>query len=123
MTLADALGYIAAFLVFLTFSMKTMVPLRIAGLMSNVFFIAYGYLAPAYPLLVLHCALLPLNTFRLVQMLALVRQVREATKSDLNLNWLRPFTSTRRCHSGELLFSRADIADNMLFVVTGRYRL
>ena len=41
-TLADAMGYIAALLVFMTFWMKTMVPLRLAGLASNVFFIAYG---------------------------------------------------------------------------------
>ena len=41
-TFPDLLGYIAAFLVFLTFSMKTMVPLRIVGICSNVFFIAYG---------------------------------------------------------------------------------
>ncbi len=62
---AEILGYIAAFLVFMTFSMKTMVPLRTVGIASNVFFIAYGYLNPAYPLLVLHLALLPLNIFRL----------------------------------------------------------
>ena len=56
MRLAEVIGYAAAFLVFLTFSMKTMVPLRVVGITSNLFFIAYGYLNPAYPLLVLHCA-------------------------------------------------------------------
>ena len=37
------IGYIAAALVFATFSMKTMVPLRLVGIASNLFFIAYGY--------------------------------------------------------------------------------
>jgi len=123
MTLADALGYIAAFLVFLTFSMKTMIPLRIVGICSNVFFIAYGYLGPAYPLLVLHTALLPLNIFRLQQMLALVRQVGEATKGDLNMDWLKPFTTKRTVKVGEILFSKADKADSMYFVMTGEFQI
>ena len=60
-TLADAMGYIAALLVFTTFWMKTMVPLRLAGIGSNVFFIAYGGMLVAYPVLILHVCLLPLN--------------------------------------------------------------
>lgn len=44
---ADVIGYAAALLVFVTFWMKTMVPLRTLGIASNVFFIGYGYLAAA----------------------------------------------------------------------------
>ena len=101
MRLAEVIGYAAAFLVFLTFSMKTMVPLRVVGITSNLFFIAYGYLNPAYPLLVLHCALLPLNVFRLRQILNLVKQIESATQGDLNMNWLKPFTTTRTVKTGE----------------------
>jgi CRP/FNR family cyclic AMP-dependent transcriptional regulator len=120
---ADALGYIAAFLVFLTFSMKTMIPLRIVGICSNVFFIAYGYLAPAYPLFVLHIALLPLNLFRLREMLTLVRQVGDATAGDLNMDWLKPFTSKRTVQAGEVLFRKGDKADAMYFVVSGEFKV
>ncbi len=123
MTLADVLGYIAAFLVFLTFSMKTMVPLRIVGICSNVFFIAYGYLAPAYPLLVLHTCLLPLNIFRLQQMLTLVRQIGEATQGDLNMEWLKPFTTKRTVKAGDVLFRKTDKADSMYFVVSGEFEV
>lgn len=123
MTLADVLGYIAAFLVFLTFSMKTMIPLRIVGICSNVFFIAYGYLAPAYPLLVLHIALLPLNVFRLWQMVGLVRQIGEATKGDLNMDWLKPFTTKRTAKAGDYLFRKGDTADSMYFVMSGAFRI
>jgi CRP/FNR family transcriptional regulator, cyclic AMP receptor protein len=123
MSLADVLGYIAAFLVFLTFSMKTMVPLRIVGICSNVFFIAYGYLGPAYPLLVLHLALLPLNIFRLRQMLTLVRQIGEATKGDLNMDWLKPFTTKREVKAGDILFRKSDKADSMYFVMSGEFRI
>ena len=72
---SEWLGYFAAALVFATFYTKTMVPLRIVAIASNFLFIAYGYLHPAYPVLVLHVALLPLNIWRLRQMLTLVREV------------------------------------------------
>jgi CRP/FNR family transcriptional regulator, cyclic AMP receptor protein len=122
-TFPDLLGYIAAFLVFLTFSMKTMVPLRIVGICSNVFFIAYGYLAPAYPLFVLHIALLPLNIFRLRQMLSLVRQIGDATKGDLNMDWLKPFTTKRTVTAGDFLFHKTDKADAMYFVISGEFQI
>jgi hypothetical protein len=123
MTLSDAFGYIAAFLVFLTFSMKTMVPLRIVGIASNIFFIAYGYMSPAYPLLILHSALLPLNIFRLRQMLALVRQIDVASRGDLNMDWLKPFTTSRDVAAGETVFRKGDVAKSMMFVMSGRLRI
>ena len=123
MTFAEVLGYIAAFLVFLTFSMKTMIPLRIVGICSNVFFIAYGYLNPAYPLLVLHTALLPLNTLRLWQMFVLVRQIGDATKGDLNMDWLKPFTTSQSIKAGDALFKKGEKADTMYFVVSGEFRI
>jgi hypothetical protein len=69
MSRAELIGYAAAGCVFVTFYMKTMVPLRVAGIVSNVLFIAYAYDLPAYPVLILHLALLPLNIIRLRQML------------------------------------------------------
>lgn len=121
--LAEVIGYIAAALVFATFSMKTMVPLRVVGICSNVFFIAYGYLNPAYPLLVLHCLLLPLNIYRLQQMLSLVKETREATEGDLDMNWIRPFTTTRDMLPGEVLFRQGDEAREIIFVMSGSLKI
>ncbi len=123
MAIADLLGYTAAFLVFLTFSMKTMVPLRIVGIGSSVFFIAYGYLNPAYPVLVLHLALLPLNILRLRQMLLLVRHIAEASEGELNINWLKSFTTTRRISRGNYLFHKGEEADALYYLMTGRYQV
>ena len=116
-------GYLAALLVFLTFYMKTMVPLRVVGICSNCIFIIYGYLGGLYPVLILHLILLPLNGLRLREMLRLTKQVRVATQGDLNMDWLKPFTSTRRTKGGDVLFRKGDTADAMFFVVSGRYRL
>ena len=35
-------GYLASALVFLAFYMKTMIPLRVVGILSNVAFMTYG---------------------------------------------------------------------------------
>lgn len=123
MRLPEIIGYCAAFLVFLTFSMKTMVPLRVVGITSNLFFIVYGYTNPAYPLLVLHCALLPLNIFRLRQILNLVSQIQQASQGDLNMNWLKGYTTTRAIAAGETLFRKGEQADEICYLLTGRYRL
>jgi CRP/FNR family cyclic AMP-dependent transcriptional regulator len=123
MGVVDAIGYLAAVLVFLTFYMKTMVPLRVTGICSNCAFIVYGYLGGLYPVLILHCILLPLNSVRLREMLRLTRQVREATRADLSMEWLKPFTTTRRAQAGEVLFRKGDVAADMFVVVSGRFRL
>jgi len=123
MTQADVIGYVGAVFVFATFWMKTMIPLRVLALASNFLFIGYGYLAAAYPPLVLHVLLLPLNVMRLRQMLELSRQVAHAAAGDLNMDWLKPFTSSRSMDFDELLFRKGEPADRMFFVVTGRCRL
>jgi CRP-like cAMP-binding protein len=119
----EALGYLGALLVFGTYSMKTMIPLRIIGLCSNCVFIVYGYMAPVYPQLLLHAVLLPLNSLRLYQMLQLVGKVRTASQGDLNMDWLKPFMSKRACKAGEIIFRKDDLASAMFFTVSGRYRL
>jgi CRP-like cAMP-binding protein len=120
---SEWLGYIAAAFVFATFSVKTMVPLRVIAVASNILFIAYGYLHPAYPVLVLHIALLPLNIWRLQQMLSLVRETKAAQEEDLDMNWIRPFTTTRAMSPGEVLFRKGDAANEIIFIMSGSLRI
>lgn len=120
---AEFAGYVAAVLVFLTFYMKTMIPLRIVGICSNIAFIAYGYLGDLYPVLILHVILLPLNGLRLREMMRLTRQVRAAAQSDLEMDWLKPFTTSHRANAGDVLFRKGDRADAMYVVASGHYRV
>lgn len=122
-TTAQAIGYIAAVLVLVSFWMKTMIPLRVVGIASNVVFIVYGYLGAVYPPLILHLVLLPLNVARLREMVRLTRQVEQATKGDLSMAWIKPFSSTRHVKAGTVLFRKGEIAEEMFFIVSGRYRL
>ena len=119
----EALGYLGALLVLSAYSMKTMIPLRIIGLCANGIFIVYGYMAPAYPQLLLHGVLLPLNSLRLYQMLQLIGKIRTAAQGDLNMDWLKPFMSKRACKAGEILFRKGDLSSAMFYTVSGSYRL
>jgi hypothetical protein len=65
----DLSGYIASFLVFLTFYMKDMVALRIVALCSNVAFLVYAGELHLLPILFLHGALIPINICRLTSAL------------------------------------------------------
>jgi len=81
MTLPQALGFLAATLVLLTFGMRTMVPMRIAAIASNLAFIAYGVSLELTPVWLLHGILLPLNSYRLLE----ARQPRRRRRA----RWLR----------------------------------
>jgi len=61
----DALGWVAASLTLLTFSMRGMLALRLAGIASNIAFMGYGAAEGLYPVVALHLALLPCNLMRL----------------------------------------------------------
>lgn len=65
----DIVGYLASTMVFLTFLTKDMRHLRVLAIISNVAFLTYGYLDWLPPVFCLHLILLPLNTFRLHEML------------------------------------------------------
>jgi hypothetical protein len=62
----DLAGYIASSLVFVTFYMRGMVPLRLVALCSNVAFLFYAGALHLLPIVILHGALIPVNVSRLV---------------------------------------------------------
>jgi hypothetical protein len=62
----DLVGYLACMLVLLTFYMKDMTSLRVAALCSNVAFLTYGIALGLTPVTLLHAALIPMNTWRLI---------------------------------------------------------
>jgi CRP/FNR family transcriptional regulator, cyclic AMP receptor protein len=119
----DVLGYAAAAAVFATYSMKTMIPLRLVGIVSNCLFIGYGVMAGALPVLVLHIVLLPLNVWRLHEMASLIAKVKKAASGDLSIEWLKPFMHARQAKENEVIFRAGDEADRMFYVVSGQFVL
>ena len=73
--------------------------------------------------MLLQAAALPLDAWRLYQMLMLVSRVRDAVRGKPSLNWLKPFMSERHYRKGDLLFAKGETADEMFYTMTGRYIL
>jgi hypothetical protein len=115
LALTGAVFYVATLLV------RTIVPLRFIGIISNVFFIAYGALAGSMATFFLYLLSLPINVIRLRQMLTLVRKARVSAQGDLSMDWLRPFMTPRKYRKGEVLFRKGDIAKEMFLTVTGKF--
>ncbi|MFL6791139.1 MAG: Crp/Fnr family transcriptional regulator [Bradyrhizobium sp.] len=121
---AGAAGsFFASIFVVATLSMRTMIPLRIFGILTNIILIATAIPSHNYATLILHSVLLPLNAYRLHQMLQLVRNVKKSVNSDLSMEWLKPFMTERKCKDGEVLFYKDEKADSMFYIVSGRFKL
>jgi len=119
----DVVGYLAALLTIGAFAMRTMIPLRVGGIAASALFIAFGYFSRNYPVLILHLILLPLNGFRLYQMVQLTRQAIEAGQGDLNIDWLKPFMSSGHVARGTVLFRKGDPAGELFYIASGRFRI
>jgi len=106
-----------------TLLMRTMVPLRVFGIISILFFMAYGALGGAIATFLMYLLALPLNSVRLIQMLTLVRKARVAAQGDLSMDWLRPFMDKRSYKKGDVLFRKGQRAEEMFLIVTGRFKV
>jgi hypothetical protein len=116
-------SFFASVFVVATFSMRTMVPLRVFAILTNVLLITSSIATHNYATMALHGFLLPFNTYRLHQMLQLVRDVKKSVNSDLSMEWLKPFMTERKLRAGEVVFYKDEKADSMLYIVSGRFRL
>ena len=120
-TLANMLALTGAIFFVATLMVRTIVPLRIIGIVSNVFFIAYGALAGSMATFFLYLLSLPINAIRLRQMLTLVKKARVSAQGDLSMDWLRPFMNPRKYRKGDVLFHKNDPANEMFMTITGKF--
>jgi hypothetical protein len=118
---ANMLALCGAILYVATLMVRTIVPLRILGIISIVFFIGYGALAGAVATFFLYLLSLPINIIRLRQMLTLVKKARISAQGDLSMDWLRPFMTPRKYKKDEVLFEKGDVAKEMFLTVSGRF--
>jgi hypothetical protein len=118
---ANMLALIGAIFYVATLMVRTIVPLRVIGIISMVFFIAYGALAGAVATFLLYLLSLPINVIRLHQMLNLVKKARISAQGDLSMDWLKPFMTRRKYKDGDVLFHKGDTAKEMFYTVTGKF--
>jgi CRP/FNR family cyclic AMP-dependent transcriptional regulator len=103
---------------------KTMIPLRWLAVGSNIGFVAYGAIHPSYPMMLLHAALLPINLYRLAEMMRLTRRVRKVSNDGhTSAVWLKPYMRARKYKAGAVLFRQGDHGDRFYLLAEGRIDL
>ncbi len=107
----------------MTLAMRTMVSLRVAGIVSSMVQISFALMAGVLPMLIQHGILLPMNAYRLYEQMRLVRRLKGAVDSDLSMDWLLPYMHRRHVKAGQILFNKGDAAGEMYIVAEGRLRL
>jgi CRP-like cAMP-binding protein len=117
---ADILALLGAIFFVVTLVVRTIIPLRIFSIFSNVFFVAYGALSGSAATFFLYLLSLPINVMRLRQMQSLVNKARISAQGDLSVDWLRPFMHPRKYRQGDVLFHKGELAEEMFLIVTGK---
>src|SRR6201991_2044640 len=120
-TLANMFALIGAIFFVATLLTQTMVPLRVANMIGCAFFAGFGALAGSVTTFLLYLLMVPINAYRLRQMINLVKKARGATQGDTSMEWLKPFMTERKYRKGDILFKKDDAAHEMLLTVTGKF--
>jgi Cyclic nucleotide-binding domain len=120
-TLANMFAVVGAIFFVATLLTQTMVPLRVANMIGCAFFACFGLLSGTITTFLMYLLLIPVNAYRLRQMLNLIKKTREATKGDTSMEWLKPFMSERKYRKGDILMKKGDAANEMLMTVTGKF--
>jgi CRP/FNR family cyclic AMP-dependent transcriptional regulator len=121
--LAELIGVAAAAASLYAAQSKTIIPLRAAAIAANVFAMIYSFLHGTYPTFVLNAALLPLNAWRLRAMVNLIRDTDLATKGDMNVAWLLPYTRPKNFKAGSILMERGEYATAAFYIVAGEVEI
>ncbi len=121
--LAVASAAVAVALVIVSAFVRTMIPLRWLAVGSNVGFIFYGLVHPSPLLLAVNTVLLPVNLWRVRQMVQLTRRVSAAADPRQLELWLRPYMHSQEFKAGATLFERGAPADRLYFLAAGQVEL
>ncbi len=119
--LANMFALVGAIFFVATLLTQTMVPLRVANMIGCAFFAGFGALAGNVTTFLLYLLMVPINAYRLRQMLTLVKKARSATQGDMSMEWLKPFMTERKYRRGDILFKKGAAAHEMLLTVTGNF--
>ena len=116
--LANALGLIGGIFYVMSVTLRTMIPLRIAAIASNILFMGYGLLAKALPTFFMYAVLLPINCFRLYQDLAIGEAREGCFAGRFEHGLAQAVHDPRNFKAGDTLFHKGDTADAMYYTGT-----
>ena len=119
----NVLNSVGSLMIVATASTKTMVPLRMLAIVANLVLITFYAFAHEWVPFGLQLVALPMNGYRLYQMLVLIRNVRSAIRGSTSMDWLKPFMARRLFRKGDILFAKGEEAHEMFCIVAGRFLL
>ena len=120
---AELIGIAAAAASLYAAHARTMIPLRIAAIVANALAMSYSFLHGTYPTFALNAILLPINAWRLRAMLHLIRNINKATKGDMNVDWLLPYTRPVHFKAGDLIMQRGEYATAAFYITSGEVEM
>ena len=122
--LIEAVGWTASALTVATYAMNTMMTLRILALLSSVCFLIYGYANGLWPLMAMEATLLPINAYRLWQLLDLRRRItNDSPDAPDDFTIVRRYGKARRVPADTVIFRQGDVADSLYLVAQGQVRI
>ena len=102
---------------------KTMIRLRSASVFANFVGVVVNGVTGNLSSFVRHLLILPIDVLRWREMLKLVSNVKKASESDLNVEWLKPFMHPRRVRAGADLFVKGEKANDAFMLIEGEVEL
>ncbi|MEM1286943.1 MAG: cyclic nucleotide-binding domain-containing protein [Pseudomonadota bacterium] len=117
----ESIGWLASALTVATYSVNTMMPLRVLALGSSVFFVAYGLLLQLWPLVAMEAILLPINGYRLWQLLALrgrLSSVQDIEGPDFAI--VKRYGRKTTFKAGLSIFHKGEPVDQFYYIARGR---
>jgi CRP/FNR family transcriptional regulator, cyclic AMP receptor protein len=120
---AEIIGVAAAATSLYAAHAKTIIPLRVAAVIANLLAMAYSMSHATYPTFALNALLLPLNAWRLYQMISLIRGIDAALTSDMNVDWLLKYMRPKHYRAGDIMMERGEYATEAFYIVAGEVEL
>lgn len=120
----EAIGWLAVLFKLATFSMNSMIWLRVLVILSSVCFIIYSAVFQIWPLLAIEVILLCMNAYRLYELIALRRLVTHMTdESETDFSTAMAYGKRRDIPSGDVLFEKGDSVDSLYYLAEGRVEI
>ncbi|WP_294607301.1 cyclic nucleotide-binding domain-containing protein [Roseovarius sp.] len=120
----QAVGWLAALLKVATFATKSMMLLRILAMASSVCFIVYSGVFQVWPLLAIELILLPINAYRLYELIAVRRLVTHMTdESERDFSAAMAYGEKRVIQAGDVIFTKGDPVDSLYYLAEGRVEI
>jgi CRP/FNR family cyclic AMP-dependent transcriptional regulator len=120
---AELIGFAAAAASLYAAQAKTIIPLRVAAIAANLLAMMYSLAHGTDPTFMLNAILLPLNVWRLRAMLRLINDINAAIRSDMNVDWLLPYTYPKHFKAGNILMERGEYATAAFYIASGEVEI